>query len=80
MALLAVGCMVVAAHSSSVRVGSPPPGVALLPPPAGWSTWNTFACDINATLVRQGADHLASSGMLGAGYRYILIDGGTVLN
>eukprot|EP01050_Picozoa_sp_SAG11_P000249 SAG11_NODE_6_length_32111_cov_33.703174_6_plen_812_part_00 len=44
-------------------------------PPAGWSTWNTFSCDINATLVKQGADlHLASSGLLAAGYRYILVN------
>ena len=42
------------------------------PPIAGWSTWNTFACSINATLVKQGADHLVSSGLLAAGYDYIV--------
>ena len=42
------------------------------PPVAGWSTWNTFACSINATLVKQGADHLVSSGLLAAGYEYIV--------
>ena len=42
------------------------------PPVAGWSTWNTFACSINATLVKQGADHLVSSGLLAAGYNYIV--------
>jgi alpha-galactosidase len=42
------------------------------PPVAGWSTWNTFACAINSSLVKQGADHLASSGLLASGYRYIL--------
>lgn len=42
------------------------------PPISGWSTWNTFACSINATLVKQGADHLVSSGLLSAGYEYIV--------
>ena len=41
-------------------------------PVAGWSTWNTFACSINATLVKQGADHLVSSGLLAAGNTYIV--------
>ena len=47
---------------------------AALTPPAGWSTWNTFACTINATLIKRSADHLVSSGLLAAGYEYILVD------
>lgn len=60
------------AHADEGPTGGVPPQPVL--PPSGWSTWNSFSCDINASLVRQGADHLASSGLLGAGYRYILID------
>jgi len=43
-------------------------------PPMGWSTWNTFQCNITEQLVRGGADVMAASTLMKAGYKYILID------
>eukprot|EP01044_Picomonas_judraskeda_P024422 COSAG03_NODE_6728_length_1014_cov_1.713661_2_plen_105_part_00 len=41
-------------------------------PPAGWSTWTTFKCDINETLVYEAIDALLSSGLAKSGYDYVL--------
>lgn len=43
-------------------------------PPMGWNSWNKFGCDINEDLIREITDALAESGMLEAGYEYIVID------
>ncbi|HEY2806786.1 MAG TPA: glycoside hydrolase family 27 protein [Gemmatimonadales bacterium] len=43
-------------------------------PPMGWNTWNHFGCNVSAQLVRETADAMAQSGMLGAGYQYLVID------
>lgn len=48
-------------------------GVAQLPP-MGWSTWNTFACNVSEALVMEAAQALVSSGMRDAGYTYLNID------
>jgi alpha-galactosidase len=48
-------------------------GLALTPP-MGWNTWNTFAGNINETLIKQTADALVTSGMRDAGYVYLVID------
>ena len=50
--------------------------VAVLPvlaqrtPTMGWSSWNTFALDINEDLIRQQADAMHQSGLQDAGYRH----------
>lgn len=43
-------------------------------PPLGWNSWNTFACDINESMIREMADAMVTSGMKDAGYTYINID------
>src|SRR5581483_6393894 len=43
-------------------------------PPMGWNTWNTFAANINETLIKQTAEVIAASGMRDAGYKYIVLD------
>jgi hypothetical protein len=43
-------------------------------PAMGWSSWNTFRCDISAALILQVADAVVSSGLADAGYRYINVD------
>jgi alpha-galactosidase len=48
-------------------------GLALTPP-MGWNSWNTFACDVDETLIRGMADAVVSSGMKDAGYVYVVID------
>ncbi len=48
-------------------------GLALTPP-MGWNTWNTFAGNINESLIKETADVLIASGMRDAGYIYIVLD------
>jgi alpha-galactosidase len=43
-------------------------------PPMGWNTWNKFACNVSAQLIKQAADAMVSTGMKDAGYQYIVID------
>jgi alpha-galactosidase len=43
-------------------------------PPMGWNSWNHFAAKIDDATVRAQADAMVTSGMRGAGYRYINID------
>ncbi len=52
------------------------PVLAQRTPTMGWSSWNTFALDINEDLIRQQADAMHNSGLQEAGYRYINIDDG----
>lgn len=43
-------------------------------PPMGWNSWNTFGADINEQLIKDTADKMAESGLLTAGYTYLVID------
>jgi alpha-galactosidase len=43
-------------------------------PPMGWNSWNTFACDVDETLIKEMADAMVASGMKDAGYQYVVID------
>lgn len=43
-------------------------------PPMGWNSWNKFACDIDAEMIRSTADAMVESGMKDAGYEYVVID------
>ena len=43
-------------------------------PPMGWNSWNHFACDVSAQLIRETADAMAKGGMRDAGYQYLVID------
>nr|WP_262901568.1 glycoside hydrolase family 27 protein [Candidatus Sulfidibacterium hydrothermale] len=45
-----------------------------LTPPMGWNSWNTFQCNINEKLIKETADAMVKSGMLAAGYKYLIID------
>ncbi len=49
---------------------------SFLPPTMGWSSWNTFALNINEQLIRQQADAMISTGLADAGYKYVNIDDG----
>jgi alpha-galactosidase len=42
-------------------------------PPMGWANWNSLGCNYNEETIRAIADHIASSGMRDAGYRYLII-------
>ena len=43
-------------------------------PPMGWNSWNHFACDVSAQLVRETADAMVSTGLRDAGYQFVVID------
>ena len=45
-------------------------------PTMGWSSWNTFALNINEQLIRQQADAMHTTGLQKAGYKYVNIDDG----
>jgi alpha-galactosidase len=45
-----------------------------LTPPMGWNSWNTFASNINETMLKEMVDAMVSSGMKDAGYQYFVID------
>jgi hypothetical protein len=52
------------------------PVLAQRTPTMGWSSWNTFALNINEQLIRQQAEAMHHNGLQDAGYRYINIDDG----
>ncbi len=43
-------------------------------PLRGWSTWNTFRCDVSAQLLNESILSMAESPLKAAGYDYILLD------
>lgn len=45
-------------------------------PPMGWMTWNYFGENINENVIREIADAMEASGMVKAGYTYLMIDDG----
>ena len=42
-------------------------------PPMGWNSWNTFGPDINEEVVMRSADAIVETGLLAAGYEYLVI-------
>ena len=52
------------------------PTFAQLPPTMGWSSWNTFALNINEDVIKGQADAMVSTGLADVGYKYINIDDG----
>ena len=49
---------------------------AFNPPTMGWSSWNTFALNINEDVIRSQADAMVATGLDKAGYKFINIDDG----
>jgi len=45
-------------------------------PPMGWNSWARYELRIDEGLIRATADAMASGGMKGAGYEYIIVDAG----
>jgi len=48
-------------------------------PPMGWNSWNTFQLDIHEELVKGVTDVMIETGMRDAGYQYVCIDDGWML-
>ena len=64
--LLAVAC----------ALSLPSFGKGVNPPTMGWSTWNTFALNINEQVIKSQADAMVKTGLAKAGYKYVNIDDG----
>jgi alpha-galactosidase len=45
-------------------------------PPMGWMTWNYYGVNINEKNIRDIADAMVETGMVKAGYKFIMIDDG----
>ncbi len=58
----------------SAKAEGPAAAILAPVPPMGFNTWNKFGCDVDETLIRQTADAMVETGMLDAGYRYLVID------
>ncbi|MBC7390548.1 MAG: T9SS type A sorting domain-containing protein [Opitutaceae bacterium] len=50
------------------------------PPLMGWASWNNFYGNISENIIKGQADAIVSSGLSGAGYKYINIDDGYFKN
>lgn len=80
--LLARSSLALALIGGSLAVDQAPssaaaPAVAAIStPPMGWASWNTFAAQIDASVIKGQTDALVSSGMKAAGYQYVNIDEG----
>ena len=66
--LLLFGCLLACAPSAEVP--------SSLTPTMGWSSWNTFAHDVTAALVKSQADAMVATGLKEVGYCYINTDDG----
>ena len=55
------------------------PSVAFRPPTMGWSSWNTFALNINEEVILGQAEAMVKTGLARAGYEYVNIDDGYFL-
>ncbi|MFB9240047.1 RICIN domain-containing protein [Plantactinospora siamensis] len=64
---------VLAASALSV---SAPLAASIATPPMGWASWNSFAAQINSSVIRAQTDALVSAGLKDAGYQYVNIDEG----
>jgi Alpha galactosidase A len=70
--LLAAGVLALA--RPWVATAAAPSSIAA--PPMGWASWNSFAAQINSSVIKTQTDALVSSGMAAAGYQYVNIDEG----
>ena len=54
----------------------PPASDPKIRPLMGWSSWNTFACEISEDVILETARAMATNGLKDAGYVYVNIDDG----
>lgn len=43
-------------------------------PQMGWNNWNSFACDVSASMLETAASKIKSFGLQAAGYEYVILD------
>lgn len=59
-----------------LAMGKPVEAANPLTPLMGWSSWNTFACEISQDIIVGMAQAMATNGLRDAGYVYVNIDDG----
>lgn len=59
-----------------LAMGKPVKAANPLTPLMGWSSWNTFACEISQDIIVGIAKTMSTNGLLDAGYAYVNIDDG----
>jgi hypothetical protein len=75
--VLGLGCLMIGPSSAAAAAASPEPTAATVAtPPMGWASWNSFAAQINYTVIKAQVDAMVSTGMKDAGYTYVNIDEG----
>ncbi|WP_426513683.1 glycoside hydrolase family 27 protein [Dactylosporangium sp. McL0621] len=76
IALAALATAVSAGQATAVAAPAAAAAAVVSAPPMGWASWNTFAAQINANVIKAQADAMVSSGLKDAGYQYVNIDEG----
>ena len=59
-----------------LAAGRIPAATSVKRPLMGWSSWNTFACDISEDVILETARAMATNGLKDAGYVFVNIDDG----
>lgn len=55
-------------------IGTPPSLAATVStPPMGWASWNTFAVQIDYSVIKAQTDALVASGLRDAGFQYVML-------
>lgn len=70
VAIAVTACLIIGSGSSFAQSRK------FLPPTMGWSSWNTFALNINEDVICGQADEMVKLGLDKLGYKYINIDDG----
>lgn len=65
--------MIVGIAATSLGVEALNNGLGLKPA-MGWNTWNKYACDISADIIKSNADRIKYLGLDQLGYKYVNID------
>ena len=59
-----------------LELAKTPPPTGVKRPLLGWSSWNTFGCEISEGVILETARAMATNGLKAAGYTYVNIDDG----
>jgi alpha-galactosidase len=75
LGLLALLGMVQPVNSPQARAQTTEqPKSRLNAPPMGWNSWNAYGCNIDENKIKSQAEAMAKNGMLGVGYRFVVMD------
>ncbi|HKT04863.1 MAG TPA: ricin-type beta-trefoil lectin domain protein [Rugosimonospora sp.] len=77
VAALALGAVTAIAHPATAATSALTSNqITVAHPPMGWASWNSFAAQINYSVIQQQTDAFVAAGLPAAGYQYVNIDEG----